>query len=189
MLREARSGRPFFYSGVNNYYLAIDNRRREVVDEIVASMAAMGMTVLRTWAFNEAQDKATKLQGPLAGMFVEENFLMLDYALDRLAAAGMRAILALTNYWPAYGGMRQYVVWNGGVARAEGFYWSESAQRDYRRFVETLVTRVNTCNGREYRADPTILAWQMANEPRNERVSRGVGNELTGWINKTAAFL
>jgi mannan endo-1,4-beta-mannosidase len=189
VLRTAGSGRPYFYSGVNNYYLAIDNTRREVVDEIVTSMAAMGMTVLRTWAFNEAQDKETKLQGPLPRMFIEENFRMLDYTLDRLAAGGMRAILALTNYWPAYGGMRQYVAWNGGGTRAEAVYQHDSAQRDYRRFVETLVTRVNTCNGREYRVDPTILAWQVANEPRNERASRGETSALTRWVNETASFL
>ena len=187
-LRTAATRRPFDYAGVNNYYLAIDNARREVVDEIVSSMGAMGLTVLRTWAFNEAQDKQTKLQGPLAGMFVEENFRMLDYTLDRLATAGMRAILALTNYWPAYGGMRQYLAWNGGGV-VESFYVNESAQRDYRRFVETLVTRVNTCNGRAYRTDPAILAWQVANEPRNERASRGATNDLTRWINETAAFL
>ena len=188
ILRTAGSRRPFFYSGVNNYYLAIDNTRREVVDEIVASMGATGMAVLRTWAFNEAQDKETKLQGPLPGQFIEQNLRMLDYTLDRLAAAGMRAILALTNYWPAYGGMRQYMAWNGG-GRAEGFYRTPTAQEDYRRFVEMLVQRVNTCNGLPYRADPTILAWQLANEPRNERASRGSANDLTSWINDTARFL
>lgn len=187
-LRTAGSRRPFFYAGINNYYLAIDNTRREVVDEIIASMGAMGLGVLRTWAFNEAQDKETKLQGPLPGQFVERNFRMLDYTLDRLAAGGMRAILALTNYWPAYGGMRQYAAWNG-ARKAEGFYRAPAAQEAYRRFVQVLVERVNTCNGRPYRGDPTILAWQLANEPRNERASRGTANDLTLWINDTARFL
>ena len=36
----------------------------------------------------------------------------------------------------------------------------------YRGFVKTILTRVNTINGRTYSEDPTVMAWDLLNEPR-----------------------
>ena len=38
----------------------------------------------------------------------------LDYVVATAGARGMRVILTLTNYLPAYGGAQQWVHWYGG---------------------------------------------------------------------------
>ena len=46
---------------------------------------------------------------PEAGMFEERVFAALDWVIAEVGARGMRLSLPLVNYWPAYGGIPQYV--------------------------------------------------------------------------------
>jgi hypothetical protein len=39
------------------------------------------------------------------------------------------------------------------------FFTSPAIKQMFRGWVQTLVTRVNTINGRTYKDDPTIMAW------------------------------
>ena len=38
----------------------------------------------------------------------------------------------------------------------------------YQSWLQTITSRVNTINGRKYSEDPTIMAWDLINEPRCE---------------------
>ncbi|MBN2455751.1 MAG: cellulase family glycosylhydrolase [Sedimentisphaerales bacterium] len=189
LLKNKDNGRPWFYAGTNNYYIGIDNTNTVVVDEILSDMNAMNLNVLRLWGFNDDQSKTTKLQGPNAGDFIESNFQMLDYVLCKASQNGVRVIIPLVNYWDDYGGMQQYVNWNGGGTR-EDFYSNAGAQEDYKHFISYMVSRVNTMNGRIYKNDPTILAWQLANEPRYQMdTTVGNGSALSDWISSTSSYL
>jgi hypothetical protein len=107
------TGRKWFYAGTNNYYMGVDNTSTAIVDELISDMIEMQLNVVRLWAFNDDQSKDTKLQGPDAGMFEPVNFEMLDYVLAKANENNIRVILPLTNYWPDYGGMEQYMRWAG----------------------------------------------------------------------------
>ena len=218
------------YSGVNNYYVGIDNLTNggqpdfEIIDEIVADCRSLNVNVLRAWAFNDHDTtvspwwtdvKASRLQTAVDGTVYQRDgshggsidagvdyFRGLDYLLHRAGEAGIRVILPLTNNWQDYGGMAQYVCWSTGQAipnadgansawRAykNGFYTDSGAQNLYRGYISYLANRVNTYSGRTYRTDPTILAWQLANEPRMATYSGGSHAALDAWIADTAAFL
>jgi mannan endo-1,4-beta-mannosidase len=177
------SGRPWKGIGCNCYYLAIDNISPAVVDEIVGKAAGIGLNVIRLWAFHEGEGKPTAIQtGP--GVFVEERLRFLDLVLDRMSRSGIRAILALTDYWGAYGGMQQWVNWFGGGDK-ELFYVNFALIDAWKGSLRTLLTRTNTINGRNYAEDPTVLAWQLANEPR----CKAGQSILSRWMLETSAFL
>jgi mannan endo-1,4-beta-mannosidase len=75
---------------------------------------------------------------------------------------------------------------------AARFYGDMKANALFRRHVTTVVGRVNGVTGRPYRDDPTIMAWQLANEPRpGGSQAFGVANLPTyyRWIGETAAFI
>ena len=58
-------GAPFYYVGCNNYYLmvfAADPGLRSYVEEVQAEAAGLGLTVLRTWAFNDGAGQWNALQ-------------------------------------------------------------------------------------------------------------------------------
>lgn len=55
------SGQPFYVNGFNTYWmmtLAADNSTRGKVTEVFQQASAVGMTVGRTWAFNDGQWRA-----------------------------------------------------------------------------------------------------------------------------------
>lgn len=56
--------------------------------------------------------------------------------------------------------------WDAHQRYATRFYDHPRAIALWQGFVRMLVSRTNTVSGLRYSADPTILAWQLANEPR-----------------------
>lgn len=67
------------------------------------------------------------------------------------------------------------------------FYTHPIAKQLYKQYVETLLSRRNRYTGVAYRHDPTILMWELANEPRCE--SDPSGDTLRAWIADMAAFI
>lgn len=139
------------------------------------------------------------------GAYNEELLIGMDYLLDEMGKREMHAVIFLNNYWEWSGGMSTYNGWFGDdpvIDPADGdwdafmkfsakFYQNEEAQNAFRKYVETLVTRTNSISGQPYFDDPTIMSWQLANEPRP-----GNGEMLTEavqayyyWIDSTAGFI
>ena len=132
----------------------------------------------------------------------------LDWTLAEMAKRDMTAVIYLGNFWEWSGGMMTYLSWvNGGAfinmndpahpwpAFADwnaAFYSSDAAQALYRDYVRAVVTRTNSVTGVAYAADPTIMAWQLANEPRPAgSVKVAVPNlrHFYRWIDETAQYI
>jgi mannan endo-1,4-beta-mannosidase len=131
----------------------------------------------------------------------------LDFLLAEMAQRDMVAVIFLNNYWEWSGGMAQYVSWLDGepvpnpifaentwdqfMNFSARFYGHAGANAAFRRYVEKLVQRKNRYTGVRYRDDPTIMAWQLANEPRPGRGKPGWRNRetFTSWIGSTADFI
>ena len=54
------------------------------------------------------------------------------------------------------------------VGRHALFFNDTAARELYKEYVAAIVGRTNTRTGALYRDDPTILAWDLINEPRCE---------------------
>ncbi|KAL6770096.1 CGL53A [Auxenochlorella protothecoides x Auxenochlorella symbiontica] len=102
--------------------------------------------------------------------------------------------MSLTNFWPAYGGLTQYAEWAGvgGGDPWKGepqnrFFNSGPAQSRFKAYIQKLLNRTNQYRNLQYKNDPTILAWSIANEPRvkGEKDS----NTLDRWIRDTSDFV
>ncbi len=126
--------------------------------------------------------------------------------LEEMSKRNMRAVLFLTNYWEWSGGMTSYLDWadsstfvdpeRDGWDRymdyAGTFGANARAQAMFRDHIRRIVQRFNTVNGRRYADDPTIMAWQLANEPRPGTVSP-VGEAMLpafiAWVDSTARYI
>lgn len=186
--------KPFFFAGANCYYLmtrGADPGLQHEVLEVLNAMQQTGLTVFRTWAFCDG-DEWNALQ-PEPGKFNEQVFQSLDWLIVEAKRRGLRILFAFTNYWQAYGGMRQYVKWScqrRGVAvhnKADAFYRDSHCQDAYQHFLATVVGRVNSFTGCPYRDEPTILGWSLANEPKCE--GDYSGSVLSDWVATSAEFL
>uniref|UniRef100_M8CXR5 mannan endo-1,4-beta-mannosidase n=1 Tax=Aegilops tauschii TaxID=37682 RepID=M8CXR5_AEGTA len=92
----------------------------------------------------------------------------------------------------AYGGKTQYVRWawdeGVGLTASNDSFFFDPAIRDYFKvYLKALLTRTNHLTGVQYKDDPTILAWELMNEPRC--ISDPSGNTLQRWIEEMAGYV
>lgn len=125
---------------------------------------------------------------PEPGLYYEPTWRNMDYVLQAAGERGIRLIIPLVNHWSdrdvadgqnSFGGMAQYLEWCGTaitdttvthtvspITNKATFYTDTCAIDLYQAYVRYVLERVNTLTGVPYKNDPTILAWELANEPR-----------------------
>ncbi|KAL8512056.1 hypothetical protein ACS0TY_018496 [Phlomoides rotata] len=185
-------GRPFYFNGWNSYWMmdhAVDEYRKPKIRAMLQTGAKMGLTVCRTWAFNDGDYNALQIS---PGRFDERVFRALDHVIAESRRYGIRLVLCLVNNLQAYGGKTQYVkwAWEEGVGLSssnDSFFYDPSIRRYFKKYVKTVLTRRNTLTGVEYRDDPTIFAWELINEPRC--ISDKSGDTLQDWIEEMSTFV
>jgi mannan endo-1,4-beta-mannosidase len=120
----------------------------------------------------------------------------------------MYAVVFLNNYWEWTGGMSQYMCWVTGEEYPDPlnpkfgyralmlcsgrFYTNAEANALYRNYLRAIINRKNTINGRLYKDDPTIMAWQLGNEPRpnpEEQNREQHFQEFIQWVDETASYI
>lgn len=184
-------GYPFYANGWNSYWLMVagsDESTRPRVDAVLRGGAALGLTVCRTWAFNDGAYQALQTS---PGRYDEQVFQALDYAIYQAEQNGVRLLLTLVNNWEDYGGKPQYVAWakaaGENVSDADDFFRNSKCREYYKNHVKAVLTRVNTITKVAYRDDPTIFGWELINEPRCP--SDPSGEILKAWIGEMAKYV
>jgi mannan endo-1,4-beta-mannosidase len=206
-------GRPYYFAGTNLWYGCYIGSPGETGDRPrllheLDTLCSIGLTNLRILAASEESYLTRSVRPAIQrspGDLNDSLLQGLDYLLAEMGKRNMRAVLYLNNYWQWSGGMAAYNSWADGgrgadpdnpaegygpfMAYSAKFYTNVKADSMYRAFVRRIVTRRNTCNGMAYMDDPTIMAWQLANEPRP-----GPGGEIslvvfTRWLDETAAYI
>ncbi len=191
-------GQPHTFAGVNFWQamnLGVEGNRAQLLAEL-DRLQALGVSNVRVMAASEGPNgepqRMTPALMPAPGQYDPAVLDGLDFLLAELGRRDMRAVLVLNNFWQWSGGMAQYVAWDEGSAipypgdweqfqaYAARFYDCADCQRWYRQHIETLIGRTNPYTGLPYRDDPTIFAWELANEPRRYPQR---------WIDDTAAFI
>ncbi len=212
--RFVREEKPYYIVGANMWYAAYlgsagktGNRDRLIYE--LDNLKAMGINNLRVLAVSEKSDMNSAVWPATTngfGHYDEELLVGLDYLLAEMAKRDMTVVLYLNNYWQWSGGMTQYLSWLDGVpvqdpnitgdyqtfmAQSAKFYVNETANKEYRNTIQKIVDRINTVNGKLYNSDPTIMAWQLANEPRpgNNHASDEDKQVFVQWINDTAKYI
>ena len=215
MLRE----KPYAYVGANMWFgcylsdAALPGGRARLVREL-DRLKRIGATNVRLLAGSETSPLVGAIsrgitRGPRD--WDEELLRGLDFCLAEMAKRDMRGILFLSNYWQWSGSFAQYVRWTTGetipdpdlpkiaagdwgafMKMSARFYATPAANELYLAYVSHLLSRRNSINGRIYNEDPTIMTWELANEPRP-----GVDSEETmkdvprfcEWVDATARFI
>ncbi len=96
------------------------------------------------------------------GQFNEEAFLALDRVLAAAAELGVQVILPFVDNWPHWGGITEYAAFRG--KQRSDFFTDEQLIADFEATIDKVLSRRNAINGRAYRDDPAIYAWETGNE-------------------------
>ena len=208
-------GRPYRFAGANVWYaawlgMAGPGGDRARLARELDTLAGDGVINLRLAASAELSPLRNSVRPAFRDRdgYNEALLVGLDHALAEMARREMKAVLYLTNFWEWSGGMMTYLSWvNGGrylnmndpahpwPAFADfnaDFYRSSEAVALYHDYVRAVIGRVNTVTGRAYGEDPTILAWQLANEPRaagDEDRVRDNQPAFQAWVSGTARLI
>lgn len=186
---KGNSTKPYYFMGTNMWYAPIlgskgegGNRKRLCAE--LDSLKRIGVNNLRILVGADAGSKNANTVKPYlqeTPAKLNENLLEgLDYTLQQMHKRGMVAVVYLTNSWDWSGGFGFYLKnaglpdspdshgegYNAYVDYAKAFYTNEKAKEMYYNFVKQIVTRKNAITGRPYAQDPTIMSWQLCNEPR-----------------------
>ncbi|XWS45453.1 hypothetical protein CRYUN_Cryun15aG0137800 [Craigia yunnanensis] len=150
--------------------------------------ASHGLTVARTWAFSDGGYRPLQYA---PGSYNEQMFKGLDFVISEARRYGIKLILSLANNYDSFGGKKQYVNW----ARSQGqyltsdddFFRNPVVKGYYKNHVKTVLNRYNSFTGMHYKNDPTIMAWELMNEPRC--TSDSSGRTIQAWIMEMASHV
>ncbi|GER39397.1 mannan endo-1 4-beta-mannosidase 4 [Striga asiatica] len=185
------NGRPLYFNGFNAYwlmYMGSDPSTKDKVTNTFEEASKYGMNVARTWAFSDGGYRALQTS---PGLYDEDMFKGLDFVVSEAKRHGIYLILSLVNNWEGFGGKRQYVQW----ARDQGqymnsdddFFTSPITKGYYKNHVKAVLTRVNSITGVAYKDEPTILGWELMNEPRCQ--SDLSGKAIQDWAAEMSAHV
>jgi mannan endo-1,4-beta-mannosidase len=145
---------------------------------------------MRVWGsldIGDPNDSSTSLRGPADGVYFQywdpvagapayndgaTGLEHLDYVIYQAGQAGIKLVIPFVNNWNDFGGMDQYVRWrdistpDGQTWYHDSFYTDPVIRQWYKDWMAHLLNRVNTYNGIAYKDDPTIMTWELGNEPR-----------------------
>jgi mannan endo-1,4-beta-mannosidase len=177
------NGEQWYFSGSDNFWPTDPYTSVDHGEQLVRAYSELDLNVLRTWAFGENQGGDSFQSAPRE--YSEAAFEKLDRTIAAARKYNVRLVLTLTDYWPHYGGMRQYEAWSpnldatfdGSEHPEEAFYTDRFCRELYKDWMETVLTRRNPITGTEYRNEEAIMAFELANEPRAKFVSNDVLHE------------
>lgn len=176
-------------AGANAYWLAQNSDAD--IDKGFSDLKAAGLTTVRTWGFNDRtspQDWGAYYQLFQNG---QQIFNTGAYGISRFDAViasakkhGIHLIVALTNNWSDYGGMDVYVQ-ALGCGQHGDFYTNTKCINAFQTYIRNFVGR--------YKDEPTVLAWELANEPRCGGSNGGKGSctsaTITQWAKDISQFI
>lgn len=206
-----RNGKPYvfvgtnFWQGMNLGSKGTGGDRPRLIRELDRLQNA-GIKNLRIVALTEGPDtspyRVTPSNQPSPGQFDESLLEGLDFLLVEMGKRDLTAVMCLGNFWTWSGGFAQYVSWAEGSSipyppphpggswsgfqeYSSRFYTLPKARALHAEAVKRIVSRVNTVSGIPYAKDPTILSWQLANEPRGGRYRTA----FLDWMGSTAGLI
>ncbi len=173
---------PFKAVGVNSYDLAY--KSKEEIVETFRLLQTAGVNTVRFWAFGDGFPEGFQ---PRAGTVNKERFDNLDYIISLARQHHIRLIIVLTNNWQDYGGKEQYLLWTGNNPETEILFYQDVQVKElFKNYINKVVSRHNLITQTDYVNDPSILAWEIINEPR---LNEGDVQLIADWTEEIAAYI
>lgn len=198
-----KNGKPYHFIGTNYWYGAMigakNGDRARLLKEL-DQLKAHGISNLRVLVGAEGGDQDFTVTPALQTEKAKYDDVLLDgldFLLAEMKKRDLTAILFLNNNWEWSGGMAKYLEWNGyGIVPnpniepntwpkfmnyTKQFHSCQPCQEDFRKHMQFIIGRTNPYTNVKYTDDPTIMSWEVANEPRV--FTKDNEAAFTKWIN------
>ena len=205
-----RGDKPYYYVGANFWYGPIlgseglGGDRARLIREL-DEMQRLGIDNLRILVGADGlagvEDKIAPVLQSRPGVYNDSILAGLDYLLVEMSKRKMVAVLYLTNSWEWSGGYGTYLEWAGEgqalIPRRDGygaytkfasrFAVSKKAHLMFYDHIRFILSRTNRYSGIKYVDDPTIMSWQICNEPR--AFSKDALPAFEQWLSEATALV
>lgn len=205
-----RGDTPYYYVGANFWYGGIlgsegEGGNRNRLHRELDYLKSIGVDNLRILVGSDGscgvKSKVEPTLQTSPGVYNDTILAGLDYLLAEMSKRNMLAVLYLNNSWEWSGGYSMYLQWAGygkaPVPAVDGwpaymeyvkqFQQSDSAKALFANYVKDMVTRVNRYTHIKYVDDPTIMSWQVGNEPRAFSDENKI--PFANWVSDVAALI
>lgn len=145
----------------------------KAIDEDVYHFSRLGFDLFRVHVWD------CEISDTLGNLLDNEHLQLFDYLLARLKAHNIRVIITPIAYWgngwpepdePTPGFSSHY--------GKDGCLVNPAAIRAQKNYLKEFVEHVNRITGIAYKEDPSILAFEVCNEPHH----RGSSEEVTAFV-------
>ncbi|MGN0916475.1 MAG: cellulase family glycosylhydrolase [Succinivibrio sp.] len=180
-------GKEYRIAGTNNYYMHYGER--SMITDVLDDAVALGINTIRVWGFMDGVNHDHTMQAE-PGVYKKDGALnsydKLDFTVAEAKKRGIRVVIAFTNNWGDFGGMPKYVEWFKGNHH-DDFYKDPKIKECYKAYVNNLVNHKNKFTGIVNKDEPTIMTWELANEPRAQ--SDKSGDTLYKWAKEMSDYV
>ncbi len=208
------AGKPYRFVGFNMFYAAYLGSTEQGQQRLIKELdllKILGITNLRILGSSQISSKTGTMPSAIetnSGIYNEKLLKGLDFALFEMGKRGIYAVIFLNNFWNWSGGNQQYLEWADGesnfdplkdknwygfVQYSSSFYSNYKAQQISLNYITMLINRKNVYSNIEYKNDPTIMSWQLCNEPRpgvegSPNLATQI-NAFATWVDITARYI
>ena len=206
-----KNGKPYQYIGTNFWYASILGSTGEGGDRArlckeLDRLKEIGVTNLRILSGPDAGSMLANPAKPYLqsapGILNDTLLAGLDFTIAELEKRDMDAVIYLNNAWDWSGGYGFYLKQCGYgdspntnvpggyseyVDYCANFSRDTVAQNLYFDYIRQIVSRKNSITGRFYKDEPSIMSWQLCNEPR--AFSPDCKEMFAAWIAKAAGII
>jgi len=206
--------KPYYFVGTNFWYasyLGLEKNPERGIERLrkeLDFLNAQNVTNIRVLVGVEGSGKlngANRVEPSYqyeAGKFNDDNLKGLDILMNEAGKRNIKVVLFLSNNWEWSGGWLQYLLWNKKIDAEKAkqplnwddlrdftsrFYACEECKNQYFEQVKRIINRKNTINGKKYTKDKTLMAWEIANEPRPMRLY--ANEDYKKFISETATLI
>ena len=203
-------GNPYRFVGTNFWYGAIlgsegQGGDRERLCRELDKLHELGLDNLRILVGSDGKrGVTTKVEPTLQeapGVYNDTILAGLDYLLQQMGERGMKAVLYLNNSWEWSGGYGYYLEQAEGrpmprpddagypafMEAMSQYASNEKAHELFYQYVRDIIGRTNRYTNVAYTDDPTIMSWQIGNEPR--AFSEEAKEPFAKWLSKASALI
>lgn len=181
-------GQEFRISGTNNYYMHYGSK--QMILSVLDDAQKLGINVIRVWGFMDGLHHNHTMQFKPGDYNVPDGnksaLEKLDFTVAEAKKRGIRLVIALTNNWEDFGGIPQYVKWFNAKEH-DDFYTDKKIRLCYKNYVTHIIEHVNQYTNIKNSDEPTIMTWELANEPR--AASDKSGKKLLKWADEMSTYI
>jgi hypothetical protein len=135
------------------------------IRDALSSIKQLGGKVARMYVLSVRKPGESKkiirhIEAP--GVFNEEAFRALDKVMQIANEVGVRVIIPFVDNWWWWGGPTEYAAFRGKIR--DEFWTDRELISDFKKTIEFIINRKNTCTGELYKDDKALLGWETGNE-------------------------